>query len=80
MYKRQIYVWYEDLRTLEERGRSTDDTAERDKVLEELETLQAEIGAVEVPLSYTDDLYRLRSHVEFVKQLVCNRNPVKVAG
>lgn len=78
--RRKIYVWYEDLRTLEERGRSTDDTDERDKVLEELETLQAEIGAVEVPLSYTDDLYRLRSHVEFVKQLVCNRNPVKVAG
>jgi len=78
--RRKIYVWYEDLRTLEERGRSTEDTDERDKVLEELETLQAEIGAVEVPLSYTDDLYRLRSHVEFVKQLVCNRNPVKVAG
>ena len=78
--RRKIYVWYEDLRALEERGRSTDNKAERDKVQEELETLQAEIGAVEVPLSYTDDLYRLRSHVEFVKQLVRERNPVKVAG
>ena len=47
---------------------------------EELETLQEEIGAVEVPISYTDDLYRLSSHVEFVKQLVRERNPVKVAG
>jgi TRAP transporter TAXI family solute receptor len=78
--RRKIYVWYEDLRALEERGRSTDNQTERDKVQEELETLQAEIGAVEVPLSYTDDLYRLRSHVEFVKQLVRERNPVKVAG
>ena len=78
--RRKIYVWYEVLRALEERGRSTDNKAERDKVQEELETLQAEIGAVEVPLSYTDDLYRLRSHVEFVKQLVRERNPVKVAG
>ena len=78
--RRKIYVWYEDLRTLEERGRAADHDDQRDQVLEELEALQAEIGAVEVPLSYTDDLYRLRSHVEFVKQLVCNHNPVRVAG
>ncbi|HBH44374.1 MAG TPA: TRAP transporter substrate-binding protein, partial [Hyphomonas atlantica] len=78
--RRKIYVWYEDLRTLEERGRAADRDDQRDQVLEELEALQAEIGAVEVPLSYTDDLYRLRSHVEFVKQLVCNHNPVRVAG
>jgi len=78
--RRKIYVWYEDLRALEERGRAADRDDQRDQVLDELEELQAEIGAVEVPLSYTDDLYRLRSHVEFVKQLVCNKSPVKVAG
>ena len=78
--RRKIYVWYDDLRDLERRGRSAEEEDARGKVLEDLERLQAEIGQVEVPLSYTDDLYRLRSHVEFVKQLVCNRNPVKVAG
>lgn len=78
--RRKIYVWYEDLRSLEERGRSADADAARNAVLEELETLQAEIGAVEVPLSYTDDLYRLRSHVEFVKQLVCNQAPARIVS
>ncbi|KCZ45465.1 TAXI family TRAP transporter solute-binding subunit [Hyphomonas pacifica] len=78
--RRKIYVWYADIRDLERRGRSTEGDQARGKVLEDLERLQAEIGQVEVPLSYTDDLYRLRSHVEFVKQLVCNKNPVKVAG
>ena len=45
---------------------------ERARILDELEDLQEEIGTVDVPLSYTDDLYRLRNHVEFVKQLVMN--------
>lgn len=30
------------------------------------------VGQVEVPLSYTDDLYRLRAHIQFVIELVEN--------
>lgn len=78
--RRKIYVWYADLRELEDRGRAAESQETCNTVLDDLENLQAEIGAVEVPLSYTDDLYRLRSHVEFVKQLVRGRNPVAVAG
>ena len=70
--RRKIYVWYKDIRELEARGRASPKKEERAKILQELEDLQEEIGTVEVPLSYTDDLYRLRSHVEFVKQLVLN--------
>ncbi|MEZ5953413.1 MAG: TAXI family TRAP transporter solute-binding subunit [Hyphomonas sp.] len=70
--RRKIYVWYKDIRELEQRGRSKPTAEERKEILAELEDLQEEIGTVEVPLSYTDDLYRLRSHVEFVKQLVMN--------
>jgi len=70
--RRKIYVWYKDIRELEGRGRSSPTKEERERILKELEDLQEEIGTVEVPLSYTDDLYRLRSHVEFVKQLVLN--------
>ena len=40
-----------------------------------LRNLQEEIGKLEVPLSYTDDLYRLRSHVAFVNQLLGNLDP-----
>ncbi len=68
--RRKIYIWYKDLRELEARGRALPDAAERSTIHKELEDLQAEIGQLDVPLSYTDDLYRLRSHVEFVKQLV----------
>ncbi|WP_375208668.1 TAXI family TRAP transporter solute-binding subunit [Hyphomonas jannaschiana] len=70
--RRKIYVWYKDIRELEARGRASPTPEERARIVKELQDLQEEIGAVDVPLSYTDDLYRLRSHVEFVKQLVMN--------
>jgi TRAP transporter TAXI family solute receptor len=70
--RRKIYVWYKDIRELESRGRASPTPEERAQIVRELQDLQEEIGAVDVPLSYTDDLYRLRSHVEFVKQLVMN--------
>ncbi len=70
--RRKIYVWYKDIRALEARGRASPTPDERSRIVKDLEDLQEEIGAVDVPLSYTDDLYRLRSHVEFVKQLVLN--------
>lgn len=68
--RRKIYVWYKDLRALEEEGRATPEGEPRTSVISRLERLQADIGLLDVPLSYNDDLYRLRSHVEFVKQLL----------
>jgi len=68
--RRSIYVWYSDLRALEVRGRSADSREERQKIISELRELQIEAGKIEVPLSYTDDLYRLRSHIEFVGDLL----------
>lgn len=68
--RRRIYVWYADLHELEERGREVQSREEREEVLHRLDSLQTEIGKVEVPLSYNDEVYQLRSHVEFVRQLI----------
>lgn len=70
--RRRIYVWYKDLRALEARGRALEPGEARAPVCEALERLQVEVGKLDVPLSYTDDLYRLRSQIEFVKQLLVN--------
>ncbi|MFN7055462.1 TAXI family TRAP transporter solute-binding subunit [Hyphomonas sp.] len=78
--RRKIYVWYKDLRELEEKGRALPVGEARKEVAEELEALQVEIGKLAVPLSYTDDLYRLRSHIEFVKQLLLTDQPVTGIG
>lgn len=74
--RRKIYVWYRDLRALEAKGRALPTGDARKGVQRELEKLQVEIGKLDVPLSYTDDLYRLRSHIEFVKQLLISTEPV----
>lgn len=68
--RRKIYIWYKDLRDLEARGRRAKSTQDRLKVSSELGALQAEVGRVEVPESYNDELYRLRSHILFVQQLL----------
>ncbi len=68
--RRKIYVWYRDLRGLEAEGRAATTPDERNSVRERLAALQAETGKVEVPLSYTDNLYRLRSHIDFVVALL----------
>jgi len=73
--RRKIYVWYNDLRELEEAGRAAESEAEKAEIRGRLSQLQAEIGKLEVPLSYNDEVYRLRSHVAFVNQLLGNLDP-----
>ncbi len=68
--RRKIYVWYKSLRELEQQGRAAATAEERQEVRTRLAAMQAETGNVQVPLSYNDDLYRLRSHIRFVAELV----------
>lgn len=68
--RRKIYVWYNDLRELEAAGRAAETPEDRTEVRAKLADLQAETGNVEVPVSYTDDLYRLRAHIRFVAELL----------
>lgn len=66
----RIFRWYRQLRDIEEalRTRSTPSAALR----EELNTLEAKAEHVNVPLSYADQLYALRSHIQLVRErLAC---------
>ena len=53
--RRRIYAWYSDLRELETRGRAARTVEERDAIMAALSQLQEDAGAIDVPLSYTDD-------------------------
>lgn len=68
--RRKIYVWYDDLHELEIRGFSAETPEERQRVLDEVRKLQMEIGSVDVPASYNDELFRLRSHIDFIQALI----------
>ena len=71
--RRKIYVWYNDLHELERRGFDAADDATRQQVLTDIQSLQHEVGQVEVPVSYNDELYHLRSHINFVEALIARQ-------
>lgn len=71
--RRKIYVWYNDLHDLERRGFEAKSDEERGKVLSEIQALQHEVGQVDVPVSYNDELYHLRSHINFVEALIARQ-------
>jgi len=63
----RIYTWYRYLLDTDRRvveGAVDDPGEERRK----LDKLADELAAVDVPLSYSDELYQLKQHVEYVKR------------
>jgi len=61
----RIFRWYGQLRSIEEDVRTH--TADRAKLLDELDALEHKVGRITVPLSHADELYALRSHIDLVR-------------
>jgi TRAP transporter TAXI family solute receptor len=68
--KRKIYRWYKHLRRLENELWNCPDANAKAALLQRLDAIQREVGKVGVPLSYADQLYHLRLHIEFLRQRV----------
>lgn len=62
----RIFRWYGQLRTVE------DGIGEQsaDELLQELSRIESRVEQVTVPLSYADELYALRSHINLVRRRV----------
>ena len=61
----RTFRWYRQLRHIEDRlSRAEAPPAE---LLAELDRLEAKARAIAVPLSHTDELYELRSHIALVR-------------
>ena len=60
----RIFRWYGQLRDIEVRSESEDHHA----LLQELSALESKAEKVTVPLSYTDELYALRSNIHLVRK------------
>lgn len=72
--RRRIHIWYRDLRRLEHEGlAAAEDDAERDRVHGELARILEEVGQLDVPLPYNDDVYRLRAHIRMVDDIIARR-------
>ncbi len=60
----RIFRWYGQLRNIEMRIETEDNTA----LLQELNQMESRAEKVTVPLSYTDELYALRSNIHLVRK------------
>jgi hypothetical protein len=61
----RIFRWYGQLRDIENRAEQARDST---PLLEELLELENHAAKVSVPLSYTDELYALRSNIQLVRK------------
>ena len=66
--KSKIHKWYRQLRLLETRFLGADNKTEREDIRQKLDAMIQEVGLMKVPLSFADDVYRLRAHIRFVAE------------
>lgn len=62
----RIFRWYAELRDIE--ARREDPASDPAELLEQLDVMEAKVEKVVVPLSYTDELYALRSNIQLVRK------------
>jgi hypothetical protein len=60
----RVFRWYGRLRAIEG-GTGSQPAA---GLLAELDEIEAKVAQIQVPLSYTDELYALKSHIQFVRR------------
>ena len=62
----RVFRWYGQLRDIEDRASQGSESL--DVLLKELSELESRVGKIAVPLSYADELYALRDHIELVRK------------
>lgn len=64
----RIFRWYGQLRDIENRVEISGENSGNAALLEELNNLESRAEKITVPLSYTDELYALRSNIHLVRK------------
>lgn len=68
--RRRIYLWYGQLRRIDQQAIHGMAISEAQSALQELQTLEKQIAHVGVPLSYMEEYYNLRLHLNLVSSRV----------
>lgn len=61
----RVYRWYGQLRAVEQ---DVDEGRPREELLRRLDQIEERVNRLTVPLSFADEFYGLRNHIEFVRQ------------
>lgn len=64
----RVFRWYGRLREIEDRLETTNPAGHADTMLKDLDALEAQVEKISVPLSYADELYALRNHIQMVRR------------
>jgi TRAP-type uncharacterized transport system substrate-binding protein len=67
----RVFRWYGQLRAIEAASEQRTPT----ELLGELDTIDRKVSAVQVPLSYADELYALKSHIQLVRRRLQSVGP-----
>lgn len=62
----RVFRWYGELRSIEDRAATGDESYPT--LLDELLKLASQVEKISVPLSYADELYALRQHIDMVQR------------
>lgn len=68
----RVYRWYDELEQAEQR--LSEGRRDTDWVCSELDRIESEVQRVKVPLSFTDQLYHLRQHIDLVRRQVMGKS------
>jgi hypothetical protein len=70
-----VFRWYAELRSIEQRVIDGGDTPPPlEELIEQLDRLESRVEQVVVPLSYTDELYALRSNIGLVRKKLLRKD------
>ncbi len=71
--RRRIYRWYRGIRSADRKTREESPRAVLRTELQQLERIEQEVANVSIPLSYMEEFYNLRLHLDFVMRRVRER-------
>ncbi len=69
----RVFRWYAQLRQIEEGLQTGQATVA--SLLRDLDELETRVGRIRIPLSYADELYALRNHIDLVRRRLRGETP-----
>ncbi len=69
----RVYRWYGELRAVEQALENVPEDQRhfvREDLVRRLDDIETRVNHISIPLAYADELYRLRSHIDFVRERV----------
>lgn len=71
--RRKIYLWYSDLREIDQALLAGHPRPDLDAELARLHEIERQVAHVDVPLSYMEEFYHLRLHLALLRQHLADR-------